>query len=240
MNASAPVIAPFDPARYFDKAVADRYDQGIRLSCPAYDALHAMMVPLLQLLAPQARFLCAGSGTGAEIIALAGRFAQWHFTGVDVSADMIARCRERCTQAGIGERVLLHHGPMQDFRGAEPFDGAASIFVAHFLQDAAQRQAYFRAIAQQLKPGALFIVADLYGDKGTAPFVTLLQAWLLYYVSHGANEQKLTADLQHIFGNIAFTPESALIGELEAAGFCEVVRFFQSYLFGAWIARKKD
>lgn len=228
----------FDVERYFDGPLAARYDQGIRLSCPGYDALHRMLVPLLQLLPEQTRFLSAGAGTGGEILALAARFAHWTFTGVDASADMLEVCRQQALRAGVGDRVRLEHCRMQDYHGAEPFDAAASIFVGHFIRDPAQKLEYFRAIARNLKPGAPFILADLYGDRRAPEFVPLLKAWLLYYVSHGATAEKLTADLQHIFENMDFTPEDALRDLLAAAGFTDVVRFYQSYLFGGWIATR--
>ena len=230
----------FDVESYFDSALAARYDQGIRLSCPGYDALHRMLVPLLQLLPEQTRFLSAGAGTGGEILSLAARFAQWTFTGVDASADMLEVCRQQALRAGVGDRVRLEYSRMQDYRGAEPFDAAASIFVGHFIRDRAQKQEYFHAIARNLKPGAPFILADLYGDRQAPEFVPLMKAWLLYYISHGATAEKLTADLQHIFDNMDFTPEEELRKLLAAAGFTEVVRFYQNYLFGGWIATRSS
>jgi tRNA (cmo5U34)-methyltransferase len=236
MTHSPPV---FDPARYFDQDVAARYDQGIRLSCPGYDALHRMLMPLLQLLPPEAAFLCAGAGTGSEVMTLAARFGRWRFVAVDVSASMLDECRRRTLSAGIADRVTLHAGRMEDFDGTVPFDAASSLFVTHFIKGPKEKLAYVQSIAAHLKPGALFVLGDLFGDKGSAEFVQLMQAWLLYYVSHGANAEKLTADLQHIFDNIDFVPETQLRVLLMEAGFCDVARFFQSYLFGGWIARKQ-
>jgi tRNA (cmo5U34)-methyltransferase len=231
---------PFDPTQYFDQGVAARYDQGIRLSCPSYDALHRMLAPLLRSLPEEARFLCAGAGTGAEIAALADRFARWRFVGVDVSASMLAVCRNRILQAAIADRVNLHQGRMEDYQGPALCDAASSIFVAHFIQSADERRAYFRALAANLKPGALLVIADLFGDKGSPEFIRLMEAWLVYYVSNGAIAEKLTQDLQHIFTNIVFAPEHELIAMLEECGFCNVVRFFQSFLFGGWVARKRE
>jgi tRNA (cmo5U34)-methyltransferase len=232
-------MAGFDPENYFDRDVAVRYDQGIRLSCPGYDALHRMLVHLLQLLPEDSRFLCAGAGTGAEMMALAARFGLWRFVAVDASADMLDECRRRTVSAGIADRVALHVGRMEDYHESAPFDAASSIFVTHFIKGTAGKLAYLRSIAANLKPGALFVLADLFGDRGSPEFVQLMQAWLLYYVSHGANAEKLTADLQHIFTNIDFTPERELHALVLEAGFCDIVRFFQSYLFGGWIARKQ-
>ena len=228
----------FDVERYFDGDLAARYDQGIRLSCPAYDALHRMLAPILQLLPEQARFLSAGAGTGGEILALAARFPHWHFTGVDASADMLGQCRERVQRAGLAARVHLEHCRMQDYQGGESFDAASSVFVGHFIRDPDEKRDYFRAIAARLKPGAPFILADLYGDRRSPEFVPLLQAWLLYYVSHGTTAEKLGADLQHVFDNMVFTPEEELHALLQGAGFTGIVRFYQSFLFGGWIATR--
>ena len=228
----------FDVERYFDGDLAARYDQGIRLSCPGYDALHRMLAPVLQLLPEQTRFLSAGAGTGGEILALARCFPRWQFTGVDMSADMLRECRQQVLRAGLAERVRLEHCRMEDYRPTAPFDAAASIFVGHFIREPAHKLAYLRAIAATLKPGATFILADLYGDRHSPEFVPLMQAWLLYYVSHGTTAEKLDADLRHIFDNMVFTPEDDLRALLGAAGFTGIARFFQSYLFGGWLATR--
>ena len=93
-------------------------------------------------------------------------------------------------------------------------------------------------IRDSLKPGAVLVLADLFGDAGSPEFVQLMKAWLLYYVSHGADPQKLDGDLRHIFDNMVFTPESQLRALLAEAGFEGIARFYQSYLFGGWIANK--
>ena len=54
----------FDPAAYFGNAIAPGYDEVIRVSCPAYDALHRMLGPWFALLPADARYLSAGAGTG--------------------------------------------------------------------------------------------------------------------------------------------------------------------------------
>jgi len=230
----------FDARRYFDGGVAERYDQGIRLSCPSYDALHQMLFPVLRLLPPGARFLSVGAGTGAEILCLAPRFPGWSFAGVDVSTDMLEVCRQRLAQAGLSHRVVLHAGRLGDFSPEQPFDGASSIFVAHFIKGREEKLAYLRAIAAKLKPGATLVLADLFGKKGSPEFVRLMQAWLLYYTSHGVIAEKLARDLQLILQDIAFVPEDELFALLNEAGFANPVRFYQTFLFGGWIATRRE
>jgi tRNA (cmo5U34)-methyltransferase len=215
--------------------VAARYDQGIRLSCPAYDGLQAMLAPLLRLLSPTAHVLCAGVGTGTEIITLGSRFPQWTFTAVDISADMLAVCEGRLREAGLLERVRLVHGEVDALADDASFDAATSIFVGHFIADTGRKQAYFQSIARRLRPQAPLIVSDLHGRRGSPEFVELMKAWLLYYVSHGTTREKLTADLELILRDMSFVPEEELLALLEGVGITGTVRFFQSFLFGGWI-----
>jgi len=228
----------FDPARYFDRAVAERYDQGIRLSCPGYDALHQMIAPWLALLPRDSSFLSAGAGTGAEIIALARRFPSWRFVGVDVSADMLRTCERRIAEAGIGNAVTLVNGRLEDYLAPAPFDAASSIFVMHFIRGRQSKLAYLRAIAANLKPAGLFVLADLFGDQRSPEFVQLLRAWLISYMSQGISAENLAQDVAHILKNIAFMPESDLPALLLEAGFVEPLRFYQAFLFGGWVAAK--
>jgi tRNA (cmo5U34)-methyltransferase len=196
-----------------------------------------MLIPVLQLLPEDAQLLSAGAGTGAEILALARRFPRWRFTGVDISVDMLDECRRQAERAGIAGRLVLENLSMEDFHGGG-FDAATSIFVTHFIKDPRDKLAYFRAIAASLKPGATFVLADLFGDRSAADFVPLMKAWLLYYVSHGISADKLNADLHHIFENMVFTPERELHALLAEAGFEGITRFYQSYLFGGWFATR--
>ncbi len=238
MSADPPESAAFDAGAYFDAGVAVRYDQGIRLSCPSYDALHQMLFPLLRLLPAQARFLSVGAGTGAEILSLAQRFPGWTFDGVDISADMVAICRQRIAAAGLSGRVHLQTGALADLAPGPPADAASSIFVAHFIQGRAEKLAYFRAIAKRLKPGGVFVLADLYGRKGSPDFVRLLQSWLLYYTAHGIIPEKLTQDLHLILQDIDYQPEEDLFALLREAGFADPLRFYQTFLFGGWVANR--
>jgi tRNA (cmo5U34)-methyltransferase len=229
---------PFDPQTYFDEGAAARYDQGIRLSCPAYDALHQMIAPWLALLPGDCSFLSAGAGTGAEIIALARRFPSWRFVGVDVSADMLQACRRRIAEAGIRNPVTFFNGRVEDYRAPAPFDAASSVFVAHFIKGGERKLAYLRAIAENLKPGGVFVLADLFGDQRSPDFMRLLRAWLISYMSQGISAENLAQDIAHILKNIAFLPEGDLLGLLLEAGFVDPLRFHQAFLFGGWVAAK--
>ncbi len=233
-----PAAEPFAPERYFDERVAARYDDGIRMSCPGYDSLHTMLVPLLQLLPTQARVLSAGAGTGAEILALAPRFPGWTFVAIDVAPAMLEVCRRRLAAAGVADgRVEYFCGRVADYPEGAHFDAATSIFVGHFIPGPAAKGRYFRSITTRLKPGAPLVVADLFGAKESAEFLELIRPWLAYYISHGTTREKLANDLDLILRDMDFMPEADILSLLRQAGLVAPLRFFQNFLFGGWIGQ---
>lgn len=226
----------FDVTTHFDESLAAKYDHRIRLFCPSYDALHKMIAPWLQGLPEGSTFLSAGAGTGAEIITLGKCFPSWRFVAVDVSPDMLNACRNRVAEAEMENRVAFFNGRLQEYQSPAPFDAASSIFVAHFIKGREERLAYFRSVASNLKPGGLFILADLFGDTSSVGFKRLFNAWLLSYAAHGVSAEELAKDRAHIENDVAFIPESELIGLLCEAGFSRPLRFYQTFLFGGWVA----
>jgi tRNA (cmo5U34)-methyltransferase len=228
-----------DPAAYFGGGTALNYEEAIRISCPAYDALHRMLAPWFTLLPPDARFLSAGAGTGAEILALAARFPHWQFTGVDASADMLAVCARKVKEAALGARVQLQHGRVESFRAGQLFDAASSVFVVNYIHGRQAKLAYLQALAVNLKPGAPLVLADLYGDPRSPLFVRLLRAWLMQYIGQGVQGASLQDIVDRILRDIAFVPESDVLDLLREAGFSEAVRFFQAYLYGGWVATRR-
>jgi tRNA (cmo5U34)-methyltransferase len=228
----------FDASSHFDESLAARYDCRIRLFCPSYGALHQMIVPWLEHLPKQSSFLSAGAGTGAEVFTLGKRFPSWRFVAVDVSPDMLNACQRRVAEVGMTDRVAFFNGRLQEYQSPAPFDAASSVFVSHFIKGREEKLAYFRAIAANLKPGGLFILADLFGAKGSPEFEQLLNAWLVSYASHGVSAEELAQDRAHIDRDVSFIAESELLALLNEAGFGTPVRFYQTFLFGGWVTTK--
>jgi tRNA (cmo5U34)-methyltransferase len=230
----------FDAMAHFDDSLAARYDRRIRLFCPSYDALHRMIASWLRRLPEDAIFLSVGCGTGAEIVALGEHFPSWRFVGVDVSSDMLAACRRKIAEAGITSRTALFEGRLQQYAAPAPFDAASSIFVAHFIAGRDEKLSYFRSVASRLKPGGIFVLADLFGDKSSPEFERLSNAWLQSYASNGIATEELAMDRAHIERDIDFVPEADLVALLCEAGFVSVLRFYQTFLFGGWIAIRQS
>lgn len=229
----------FDLTLHFGDRLSTIYDRRIGLFCPSYDALHRMIVPWVQGLPENSTVLSAGAGTGTEVVTLGGRFPGWRFVAVDASIDMLDACRKRTDASGITERVAFFHGRLQDYPSSASFDAASSIFVAHFIRDRQEKQSYFHSIAANLKPGGSLVIADLFGDKNSPEFVRLLNSWLLSYASHGISPEELARDRAHVETDVDFISENELFFLLSEAGFGNPLRFYQTYLFGGWVATKR-
>jgi tRNA (cmo5U34)-methyltransferase len=61
---------------------------------------------------------------------------------------------------------------------------------------------------------------------------------LLHYAAHGVSAEELVQDRAHVERDVAFIPESELVALLNEAGFANTLRFYQTYLFGGWVATR--
>lgn len=221
----------------FDAQHAAAYDDRWAPLAPLRDSLHLQMRFVLQALPADARVLCVGVGTGAELFALATFFPGWRFVAVDPSAAMLEVCRRKATAAGLGTRCEFHAGFVHELPATEPFDAATSVLVSQFIADRARRTDFFREIARRLRPEGVLVTADL----TTAPsgrHERLLAVWQEMMRHIGASEAQIQAMLAAYAREVALLPEPELEALLLDASFADPVRFSQSLLIHAWFARR--
>lgn len=225
----------------FDRDRAIQYDLDIRKAIPGYESLHGMTQSLLQTnLNESARLLIVGSGTGMELVNYSQLNPGWSLTGVDPAAEMMAIAQSELAVHGLQERVDLHTGYVNSLPETEPMDAATLLLVMHFLPDDGAKLQLLKDIAQRLKPGAKLILADLYGDQDAFYFSQLIKAWQTLYFSQLDEATRIKAETNFpasIKNSIYFVPEARIIELLQMAGFSQVSRFYQAFLFGGWIAQ---
>ncbi|MGL5075974.1 MAG: class I SAM-dependent methyltransferase [Waterburya sp.] len=224
----------------FDSERANQYNLDIRKAIPGYEALHSMALSILQVnLNSAAKLLVVGSGTGIELINYSQQNPDWLLTGVDPSPEMMAIAKQELANQGLMNQVNLHTGYVDTLPATEPMDAATLMLVMHFLNDGSKLK-LLKNIAQRLKPGAEFILADLYGDRFLPYFAQFIQAWKTLYFSQLDQESRIKAeqDFQTSIDNsIYFVTEARIIELLSTAGFSQITKFYNAFLFGGWTAK---
>lgn len=228
-------MAAKDPAQFFTRAHAEQYDQRFAKLAPMRDAAHLLIAATLSDLPAEARILCVGAGTGAEILPLAARHPGWRFTAVDPSGPMLDVCRTRT--APFADRCTYHHGYLDTLPAAHEYHAATSILVSQFLLDPAERIDYFRTIAAHLRPGGTLIVSDLSTGPGGAIGEALIEDWMRLMLMADQTPEQI-ANLRTAYQTlVAILPAHEIATLLTRAGFEAPIPFLQTSLIHAWHTR---
>ncbi len=217
---------------------ASSYDQKWSRLAAFRESLHLLVGSAFAELPANARVLCVGAGTGAEVVYLAGRFPGWTFTAVEPSAGMLGACRKRAEELGIAPRCTFHEGYLESLPTAAPFDAATCFLVSQFILDERARAAFFGEIAQRLRPGGMLASSDLSGDTGSAAYESLLQVWLKTITGVTATPENIAQMLAAYRSDVAVLPAPRLESLIASAGFEPPVPFFQAGLIRAWFSRR--
>lgn len=221
----------------FDREQAASYDDRFAKLQPLRDALHLVTAGVLLELPSDARILCVGAGTGAEILALGSRFPGWRFTAVEPSRSMLEVLREKAASAGILDRCELHEGYLDSLPETPPFHAATSFLVSQFVLDAEQRRGFFREIAKRLMPGGHLVSADLSADLGTEEYDRLFGVWGNLFAVCGFTPEQV-GSVRNAYGNgVAVSPPGEIADLIASAGFETPLAILQTVMIRAWWAK---
>lgn len=221
----------------FDRQ-APSYDQQWSKLSALRDCLHLLLGSVFATLPAQTRILCVGAGTGAEIQHLAGLFPHWTFTAVEPSPAMLTACRERADAQGYAQRCRFHEGYLDSLPAGEPFNAATSFLVSQFILDASERSAFFRAIAERLRPGGLLASSDLAADLSSAAQQSLLEVWFRTMATADLSPDALQRMREAYERDVAVRAAPEIERIIASGGFESPVPFFQAGLIHAWYARR--
>lgn len=225
-----------DDSPHFGQDQAARYDRSFERLAPMKQALHLLMGIVLSELAEDARVVCVGAGTGAELLALATERPGWRFTVVEPAEAMLAICRQRAGQAGIIDRCTFYCGTLDTLPPCAPFDAATAILVSHFLTDPAQQAAFFTEIARRLRPDGLLINAAV--SSGADGAEALMPLWVAMLRYAGFPDERIAAMRAAMGRDVAVLPPEELAARIAGSGFSSPVLFCQTLLIHAWCARR--
>jgi tRNA (cmo5U34)-methyltransferase len=227
-------MKPFD----FDAEYGAGYDTLIRQVVPGYDDLHLAVLAALAPAPDGADVMVVGVGSGSELVTLGRGRPGWRLTGVEPSDQMIRISRARLDRAGIGDRVMIHHGYVDDLPAGTSFDAATLICVLHFLPDDGAKLGLLRSIAERLRPGALLALVDCCGEAGTAAFARAWDGWMEFIRQKGLTGGERDAYRRQVEEGVIFVPDRRIVELLETAGFTDVQPFYRAFVFGGWLATR--
>lgn len=220
----------------FDQQAAGYDKQWAKLS-PIREALHFLLESVFADLAADARVLCVGVGTGAELAHLAKQFPNWRFTAVEPSGAMLALCRQRAELDGFAARCQFHEGYVASLPTTDLHDAATSFLVSQFILDRTTRIEFFRSIATRLKPGGILASSDLSADTDSDEFEALVRAWLSMMATAGIPREGLERMRAAWKKDVAILPPTDVAAMIEAGGFEAPVQFHQAGLIHGWFAK---
>ena len=221
----------------FDRQ-ATGYDAQWEKLAPVRDALHLLVEAAFSGLPDNAHVLCVGVGTGAELSHLAHRFPMWRFTAVDPSGRMLDVCRQRAEREGFESRCNFHQTYLDALPADERHDAATCFLVSQFILDPEARSAFFRTIAERLRPGGILTSSDLASGTSTVEYEALLRVWLTLMSGDEVSEEKLIQARTAYTKDVAIRSPSDVASIIESGGFEPPIQFFQAGLLHAWRAKR--
>jgi tRNA (cmo5U34)-methyltransferase len=228
------------PAIVFDQKVASSYDTRWAKLAPIRDSLNLLIRVILSELPVDARILCVGVGTGAELIALAREFPQWQFTAVEPAAPMLDVCRQKVEENGLTARCTFHEGYLDSLPTLKEFDAATCLVVSHFFMDKEERRNFFHQIALRLCPQGYLISSDIVSDTSTSAYQSLLDVWLRMMKSAELPQENIEKMRAAYGRDVAVLPPQEVASIIASAGFESPVLFFQNLLIHAWYSRRSS
>jgi tRNA (cmo5U34)-methyltransferase len=225
----------------FDKQ-APHYDtQWVRMAAMNI-ALYFLLESVFAELPADARILCVGVATGTELITLAQKHPNWHFTALEPSGAMLDVCRRRVEEAGLTALCTFHEGYLSTLPELEKHDAATCFLVSQFILDRSERAMFFAEIASHLKPDGILASSDLSSSNSAASYEALLEVWQ-YVMSNANSNTNVTPDMlkrmrDAYAKDVAVLPAAEVAAIIQAGGFEAPVPFFQAGLIHAWFAKR--
>ncbi|GAB3672209.1 class I SAM-dependent methyltransferase [Salinisphaera aquimarina] len=221
----------------FDQQAAG-YDKQWAKMAPIRNGLHFLLESVFAELPADARLLCVGVGTGAELAHLAQKNSRWRFTVVEPSGPMLDVCRQRAENEGFASRCDFHEGYLESLPAGDGHDAATCFLVSQFILEEKARSAFFREIAKRLEPGGILASSDLASEVGSQDYEALLHAWMNMMAGASISPEDRERMREAYANDVAVLAPDTVASIIEAGGFESSVQFFQAGLIHAWFSKR--
>ena len=163
----------------------DAYDASIRAFIPGYEAMLQRAAEEVARVKPE-RVLDLGAGTGALTEAILEQSDAAIVELVDLDGEMLSRAETRLRR--FGERVRLRE---QSFN--EPLPGCDAVTASlalHHVADMDAKTALYGRIALALRPGGVFVNADVTMPEADPQRTADYATWAAHLVACGIDEAR--------------------------------------------------
>jgi len=205
--------------------VAD-YDRPIRQLVPGYAAMREALMALLRRMLPADRpslVLDLGGGTGALAEAVAEALPLAEVEIWDIDRAMLGVARERC--ARFGPRIRYVERSFTE--PLTPCDAVVACIALHHVKDLVGKGAIYRNIHAALKPGGVFMNADLAVAASGALREFSYAEWIRAMAPHGIDEAQARAHFASWAHEDYYPPLIEELKLLAAGGFADPECFWR-------------
>lgn len=214
---------------------AHTYDQARRQLIPCFDDFYSTSLALIPYdLQDSFRVLDLGAGTGLLSLFVSEQFPNARITLMDISEAMLAKARERFSDA-VERFEFITADYSEQLSGK--FDVVVSALSIHHLTDDLKAK-LFQRIYDVLPKGGIFINADQV--LGTSPEIEVIyrKTWIQQVQSCGVSNIDLNAALERMKED-KMSPLDTQLDWLRQAGFEAVNCWYKNYSFVVFSGQKE-
>lgn len=225
--------------KIFEEMGGDLYDKNNSHFKAIHNNLQFLIKLVLSDLPENARVLCVGVGTGADLIDLATEKQSWSFVGLDPAGPMLKTCEQKLKDKNLSNRCKLFHGYLANYKSDESFDAVLCLYVLHFVKDLQERAQMYRDMSRHLKSSGRLISAEICTEIESPGYPGLLDNWKTLHGLAGSPKEKLADMGKVIEEQLAVLSPEQTREMIVSNGFENPSEFFKSFLItGHWAKRK--
>ena len=192
----------------------DAYDETIRRFIPGYDEGLNRIAREIAGIRP-ALVLDLGTGTGALAEVMLEHASVGAVEAIDVDPEMLDRARTRLKRFGSRARFreCSFDAPLP------ACDAVAASLALHHIPAMERKRALYKHIFQALRPGGLFVNADVNISANPVERERCYRIWAAHLVSCGIDEQRAYEHFEEWASEDTYFPLDDELAALREAGF---------------------
>ncbi len=223
----------------FDEKVAGVFDDMLSRSIPHYEEVQAMVAELAADYAlPKTKIYDLGCSTATTLIGVAGRLNDdsIRLTGVDASAPILKKAKEKIVTAGLKEKIELVRSDIMD----APLEKAGVVIMNYTLQfiPPENRPKLLGRIFNALEEGGALLLSEKVTEDDPELSERFVGKYHDFKREMGYSELEISAKreaLDKVLVPLSVESEMALLKE---AGFKKTAIFFKWFNFASFLAVK--